>query len=153
MSGKGRVGMTIGAFGVLLVALLLGAAGQLLLKSSLNAYKAVHGEELQGVGMLLRAMCTPGVILGLACYVVSTMLYLTLMWKIDVSLLYPMVALNYVFVTVLAAAFLKEPVPLIRILGLTLIIGGVTVYAVWGQPAPAGDRAPASRVAPTESGA
>lgn len=134
MAPQRSTAMSLKSFGILLIAILLGAVGQLALKLSLNAFKAIHGDELSGLGMLLQAMCTPGMMVGLLCYVVSTLLYLRLMWDIPVSLLYPMVALNYVFVTLLAVVYLHEVVPPIRYLGLLLIIGGVVVYAVWGKP-------------------
>lgn len=120
-------------FGLLVVALLLGAAGQLTMKYSLNTFKAKHGDEFEGPATLFRALFTWGVLAGLACYVLSTVLYIRLMWGIPLSLLYPMVALNYVFVTLLARLFLGEKCPSIRLVGLALIIAGVTVYAVWGQ--------------------
>ncbi|MBI2301949.1 MAG: hypothetical protein HYU66_23855 [Armatimonadetes bacterium] len=141
--------MTLGLFGVLVVALLLGAAGQMLMKQSLNAYKAVHGDELTGFGMLLHALFTPGVLAGLSCYVVSTFLYMILLWKMPVSLLYPMVALNYVFVTILARLFLHEQVPVARLGGLALILAGVYIYAVHGQvPAAPGAEQPVPVVDP-----
>jgi len=41
--------------------------------------------------------------------------------------LYPMVALNYIFVTISARIFLGEPVSWMRVAGLTVIIVGVSL--------------------------
>lgn len=139
--------MTLQLFGIFLVALLLGAAGQLCMKTALNNYTAAHG-ELTGMGGLLRAMLTVGVVIGLSLFVVSSMLYLFCMSKIQLSVLYPMVALNYVFVTILAAVFLREHIPPLRIVALMVIIGGVSLMAFSGKPpqppAAAGQEAPAT---------
>lgn len=125
-------------FVIFLVALLLGAAGQLCMKTALNAYVAQHG-EIHGLAGLLKAMMTIGVVIGLGLFVASSMLYLFCMSKTPLSVLYPMVALNYVFVTILAFFFLREHVPPMRIVALAVIIAGVALMAASGR----GEQAPA----------
>ena len=124
--------MTLKLFGMLIVALLLGAAGQLCTKLSLTPFTNRHG-ALTSVGMVLRAMVQPGVLLGLGCTVVSSMIFLFLMSRVQLSLLYPMVAMNYVFVTILCRVVLHEHIPRLRVAGLTVIIAGVVILASSGQ--------------------
>ena len=124
--------MTVRLFGMFLVALLLGAVGQLSMKVALKSYTDHHG-PLQGLGMLLSAMVSPGVMFGLICYVLSSMMYLFILSKVPMSMLYPMVALNYVFVTILDWAYLKQPVPSLRVAGLAIIIAGVVTVAMSGK--------------------
>ncbi|NUQ01404.1 MAG: EamA family transporter [Armatimonadetes bacterium] len=125
--------MSVKLFGLLLVALMLGAAGQLLMKMALESYKSAHG-QIVGFGMLFQAMLRIGVVVGLGCYVLSSVLYIKLLADMPVSQLYPMVALNYIFVTILDRYVLHQPVPLMRVVGLGIIILGVVTVALSSSP-------------------
>jgi drug/metabolite transporter (DMT)-like permease len=114
--------MSLKMFGLLLVALGIGAAGQVFLKLGLTR----HG-QINGLGSLLLAMVQKEVVCGLLLYVLSSMLYLVLMSRLMLSVLYPMVALNYVFVTILSWYFFQDHVNGLRIAGLAVIIAGVTL--------------------------
>ncbi len=127
--------MTPQLFGILLVALLLGATGQLSMKIGMERFTAHHG-DIASLVQLLRAMLQVGVMFGLGCFVLSSMLYLLLLSRLDMSLLYPMVAMNYVFVTILARVVLNEHVSALRVTGLAVIIAGVVVMSMSGQPRP-----------------
>ncbi len=128
--------MTLKLFGIFIVSLLLGAVGQLVMKLALDGYTRLHG-SIESAGALFRALLTPGVVVGLGCYVVSSMLYLLIMSKVQLSVLYPMVALNYVFVTILAWLVLHEHIPAMRLVGLAVIISGVVLLSNSGRtPAP-----------------
>ena len=129
--------MTLKLFLMLLVSISLGCAGQVCMKIGLNT----HGEITSFVS-LMTAMIKPGVVVGLGLMVVSSMLYLTLMSKMDLSLLYPMVALNYVFVTVISHFVFHEQVSSLRVAALATIILGVTMIGM-SAPKKAGDKAPA----------
>jgi drug/metabolite transporter (DMT)-like permease len=132
MASKVEQGMTAKLYLILLVALLLGAAGQLVMKMALSRYTSQHG-ELAGISAVLVALFQVGVLAGLACYFASSVLYLFVMSKVPLSLLYPMVALNYVFVTVLAKVVLHEEVGTMRVVGLSTIMWGVVILALSGQ--------------------
>lgn len=127
--------MTITALGTLLVALFLGAAGQLLMKSGMERFKLHHG-EVQNYLMVLRAMLQFACVIGLACYFLSSIVYLKLLASMPLSLLYPMVALNYVIVTFLSWMLFHEQVPTLRIIGLATIIAGVALVGVSESKAP-----------------
>jgi drug/metabolite transporter (DMT)-like permease len=119
-------------FGMLLVALALGAAGQLLMKKGLNLIG-----QIGDVGTLFKACVHPLVLAGLGFYVVSSMLYLVLMSRMHLSVLYPMVALNYVFITLLSWYFFDDHVNAQRLLGLAVIIMGVTIVGFSQRPSDA----------------
>ena len=110
---------------VLLGAIMLGAAGQICLKFGLGALGTKPP-----LFVVLSSMFRNWFVLGgFAAYGVSSLLYLFVLSRLDLSYAYPMVALNYVFVTVLAWLILKEVVPLARIAGLAIICLGVVVLA------------------------
>jgi drug/metabolite transporter (DMT)-like permease len=121
---KGRWAMAL-PLAVLLGAILLGAVGQVCLKSGL----LVLGERAP-LFEVFTAMFRNWLVLGgFVAYGVSSLLWLFVLSRLPLSYAYPMVALNYVFVTILAWLVLSEVVPPRRILGLAIIFVGVVVFA------------------------
>lgn len=112
------------AMAILLVAILLGAAGQIALKSGLNQL----GSKPSPV-KVLKSIFTPLIFTGFACYGLSSILYLLALSRLELSYAYPMVALSYVIVTFLSWKLLGEPVPVIRAAGLAVICTGVILVA------------------------
>ena len=113
------------ALAVLLIAILLGAAGQICLKFGLGKL------DSQAPFVVVTAMFRNlHVLAGFVAYGVSSLLYLFVLSRLDVSYAYPFVAINYVFVTFLAWLILKESVPTLRLVGLAIICMGVLVLAV-----------------------
>ena len=110
---------------IALVAILLLVGGQTLLKVGLNAIGGVSLFAGDPIGSLLGLLRTPWVILGLACYAVSAVLWLDVLSKLDFSLAFPMVSLTYVFSLVIGRLIFHEMVSWERILGVALILVGV----------------------------
>lgn len=69
----------------------------------------------------------PAVIAGLACWAVSTLLWLYLLSAVEVSALYAIGSLSYVFVPLAARALLGEAVAPAQWFGMVLIACGVAV--------------------------
>lgn len=111
-----------------MVALFLGAIGQLLMKYGMDTFKQHH--EVTNYVAVLRAMFQVACVIGLVCYFLSSVVYLKLLASMPLSLLYPMVALNYVIVTFLTWLIFKEHVPPLRIIGLATIICGVAMVGL-----------------------
>jgi len=124
------VNETVKSLLILVVAIALGALGQFFLKKGME-----HGPRLSGLSPeLIQMVFTPTVLLGFGMFGLSSLLYLVVLSREDVSYVYPMVALNYVFVTILAWRFLGEIVPPQRLLGLAIILTGVVVFAFTKVP-------------------
>jgi multidrug transporter EmrE-like cation transporter len=64
---------------------------------------------------------------GLACYGVSTMLLVLALRYGELSVLYPVIALTYVWVSILSVTVLGETLNFYKIVGLILIVVGVAV--------------------------
>jgi drug/metabolite transporter (DMT)-like permease len=141
---EGRTTMWF-AIALLIVAILLGVAGQIFLKAGVSSL----GKN-PGVGaVLLSVVKNWKVFAGLACYGVSSLLYLIAISRLDLSYAYPMIAFSYVMVTVLAWRMLGEVVPMGRVVGLVIICIGVLVVAGTYRGAEAeGAKPAASRPAP-----
>ncbi len=84
-----------------------------------------------GIANKVVAMLTsPWVITGLFCYSIGMVLWLFALRRMDLSLAYPFVAMSFVAVSVMSVVFLGETLPIVRIAGLGMIIGGLCLMAV-----------------------
>ncbi len=88
------------------------AAGSVVSQAPLIAWKILSNLPLFG---------------GLACYGISTILLVLALRYGELSVLYPIIALTYVWVTILSVGFLGETVNVYKLLGLTFIVLGVAV--------------------------
>ena len=112
------------AVSILLIAIALGAIGQIFLKAGIQKL-GIHPPPLT----VLKSIATPMVAGGFICYGLSSLLYLLAISRLDLSYAYPMVAFSYVMVTVLAYWVFHDVPPPMRIAGLTIILVGVMVVA------------------------
>jgi len=118
------------AVAILLLAICLGALGQILLKSGLGQLG-----DRPGIARVLSTILTNARVFGgFLCYGVSSLFYLVALSRLPLSYAYPMIALSYVIVTYLAWQLLGERVPLLRIGGLAIILVGVVVVALTYGP-------------------
>lgn len=97
---------------------ILGAAAQILLKTGANQ---LGHPTLLGIIENLPLMA------GLALYGVSTLLLVLALKDGELSLLYPVIALTYVWVTVLSLAIFHDHVSPIKLAGVAVIVIGVGV--------------------------
>lgn len=121
--------MTI-AIIILLVAVCIGAVGQIALKMGINAL----GDKPAPLTVLRSIFTQWQVTVGFLCYGLSSLIYLIALSRLPVSYAYPMVALSYVIVTFLSWRLLHETVPLVRVAGLAVICLGVIVVALSHGP-------------------
>jgi small multidrug resistance pump len=98
----------------LAVAILLGIAGQIVLKSA-----AI------GAPTLVAQLLNPLTVVGLAIYAAAAIGYIIALNKIPVSIAFPSVAASYVVVAVLAHLLWNEPLGLPQWGGIVLIGAGI----------------------------
>jgi drug/metabolite transporter (DMT)-like permease len=120
--------LTLFTFGLICIAITLGAFGQVFLKEGLGAHGIAVGHSLiQTIEHIARAMLAPKVLLGLALYVFSTFFWLTAISRVRLSVAYPLISLSYPLVVVLSAVRLgEEPRWVFAIAGLAFISAGVS---------------------------
>ena len=121
--------MNLVDFSLILVGVLLNAAGQLLLKAGTNRIGefAFRRENILPVGG--RLMTEPRIIAGLACYVIGVMVWILALSRVEVSMAYPLLSIGYVVNAVAARHFFGEAVTRARLAGIGIIIIGVYVVA------------------------
>ena len=110
--------MTLASFGFILTGVLLNAAAQLLLKAGTNA-----------MPLGLRLAIEPHILAGLACYVISVVVWIVALSKVPVSIAYPMLSIGYVVNAIAAYYLLGEAVTPMRLAGIGVIILGVFMVA------------------------
>ena len=110
--------MTLASFAFILTGVLLNAGAQLLLKAGTNA-----------APLGLRLAIEPHILAGLACYVVSVVVWVVALSKVPVSMAYPMLSIGYVVNAIAAYYLLGEAVTPVRLAGIGVIIVGVFIVA------------------------
>lgn len=117
------------SFLLILCGVLLNAGAQLLLKAGVSAVGRFTFTPENVVPVGLQLATQPPILAGLACYVVSVVVWILGLSRVDVSVAYPMLSLGYV-VNALAAWWLfGEVVTMQRALGIGIILVGVYVVA------------------------
>ena len=113
---------------LILVAVLLGAVGQVIMKKGMQLY---GGEVSAGSvwGQLVPILRVPQVFIGFMCYGLSSVLWIAVVANVDLSLAYPMVSLAYVIVFLASWLLLGEHVSALRVAGLVIIVAGVLVIS------------------------
>jgi len=113
-------------FILLLVAISMGAAGQLMLKAGLSELP----KDLPALSVLGSIFSNLRVFLGFVCYGLSSLVYLIALKQLPLSYAYPMVALSYVIVVVLSWRLFGEEISALRIGALVVILVGVVMLAL-----------------------
>lgn len=79
------------------------------------------------VDMFIGIFTTPQLFLGYSLYGVSTLLMIAALKYGELSILYPVIAMTYVWVTILSVLIHNETLNLLKIGGLFSIVLGVAV--------------------------
>lgn len=111
--------------GLVLASVACGAVGQLTLKAAMNSL----GSLQFSVEALLRMATNPLLIMGVAIFAVSTLLWLFALAKADLSFAYPFLSLTYIAVLVGGAVLFREAVTPMRVIGFAVIVTGVWIVA------------------------
>lgn len=115
---------------LLLTSVLLNVSGNILLKKGVIAMGGVSGEKSKLITELTKAALTPQILLGLALYGLSFIIWLRVLTFNDLSRSYPIfAAIVFLFTTVGSVLFLRESVSTLRIVGTIIILGGIFIVA------------------------
>lgn len=105
-----------------LFSIMLGSVGQFILK--LGSAEVRTGD---GLWTTLLSFINIKISVAVVCFVVSMVLWVFVLRKMELSLAYPMVSLGYIFVMLLSFYFLQEQLSLTKFVGTGLIVAGVVV--------------------------
>lgn len=115
---------------LILTSVLLGAAGQIAFKLGASN-PALAGQLNVGnwQGFFLRAALSPGILLGLTLYGLSTLLWLMMLARSELSYAYPFISIGFVVTLLYGWLALGEAISLTRVVGVALIIAGVVAVS------------------------
>jgi multidrug transporter EmrE-like cation transporter len=108
---------------ILAISILLAVVGQLLMKKGMMIFGTFPVNQL--LYKIIPMFLNPYVFLGFASFGLSSIFWLVVLSRLELSLVYPMVSVAYILVTIASWLFFKENVTLARWLGILVIIMGV----------------------------
>ena len=110
---------------ILIVGLVFESTGVILLKKGMNVIGEMHGYNAAEIFRIVKAGATnPQILLGVFFEALFFLCLLILMSRSDISFLWPLTALSFVFATFAAMIFLGESVSWVRWIGVALIMLG-----------------------------
>jgi multidrug transporter EmrE-like cation transporter len=115
----------LNAIGFILGSVVSGAIGQLVLKAGMKEL----GPLQLSAETLVRMATNPLVIVGIAIFAVSTVLWLLALMKADLSFAFPFLSLTYIVVLFGGTVLFHEEVTLARVIGFAVIVIGVWIVA------------------------
>ena len=102
---------------------ILGAAAQILMKIGMSHFTPHPIAILTNIPLLI----------GYVLYGVNTLMLVLALREGELSMLYPIIALTYVWVTLLSYSLLHEPPNVFKNIGITTIVIGVGVLGRGGK--------------------
>ncbi|MBK9121864.1 MAG: multidrug resistance protein [Chloroflexi bacterium] len=115
----------VSAIGMILLSVFLSAGGQLLFKAAMNDFGVL---ELS-IPALLRLLSNPLLLLGLAVFFISAVLWLVALLRADLSFAVPFLSVAYILVLLGSVVLFQENISLLRLSGFAVIILGLFVIA------------------------
>jgi multidrug transporter EmrE-like cation transporter len=117
--------MSLVSFSLLLTGVLLNAGAQLLLKAGTNAVGSFEFTAGNIVPVGMKLALEPHILGGVACYVVSLVVWIMGLSRVEVSVAYPLLSIGYVINALAAWYLFGESVTALRLTGIGFIVAGV----------------------------
>ena len=121
--------MSAVSFSLLMLGVFLNATAQLLLKAGTNAVGQFEFSAGNIVPVGMKLALEPHIMGGLACYVVSVVVWIMGLSRVPVSIAYPMLSVGYVLNAVAAWYLFGESLTAQKLIGIGFIIAGVFLVA------------------------
>jgi len=102
---------------IVILCTLLTSLGQLLIKFGVNKLSFSNLITILNIHLIL----------GILVYGFAAVLFIGVLRKVDLSLVYPIIGTSFVWVSILSYIFLKETINLFKISGILVIILGVAL--------------------------
>ncbi|MCY4586066.1 MAG: hypothetical protein OXB98_08530 [Bryobacterales bacterium] len=116
-SGRPAHYTSLASIGLIVLSTVSGAAAQILLRFGADA---IEGANLIGI------ITNVPLIGGYACLAMNVVLVVLAFRGGQLSILYPIVALTFVWVAILSPMYFRDVISISKIAGLTLIVAGVS---------------------------
>ena len=110
---------------LILVGVLLNALAQLTLKQGMRNIGHFNFTPDSLLRMSSTVLFNPFILAGLCCYVVSVIIWLLVLSRVEVSYAYPLLSVGYIVTAVAGWQLFNESMSLIRWSGIAVICCGV----------------------------
>jgi len=117
------------SFSLVIFGVLLNAAAQLFLKAGVGSVGVIALDMNSVLLAGSRLGLHPFILGGLTCYVVSVVVWILALSRVDVSVAYPMLSLGYVVNAFAAFILFGEELTPTKLIGIGIICLGVFVLA------------------------
>ncbi len=119
--------MNATSFSLLMTGVLLNAGAQLLLKAGTNSVGVFEFSRDNLVPIGWKLATEPHIVGGLGCYVISVVVWIMALSRVEVSIAYPLLSVGYVVNAIAAYYLFGEAVTPMRLIGIGVIIIGVVL--------------------------
>jgi len=128
---EGKRHLTAGSLALVLCSVIAASTGQLMLKHGMQL--ATARARGSGGSLAVAAATTPWVLVGLAVFAISAVVWLAALSRVPLSLAYPFNALGYLVILTASILVLHERANLLTWAGTTLVVSGL-VLVVLSKP-------------------
>ncbi len=110
---------------LILLGVMLNAGAQLFLKEGMRqiGHFAFAWTNVVPIGMQIAT--NPYVLAGLFSYVISVVVWLMVLSRVQVSFAYPMLSIGYIVTAIAGHYFFDETLSFTRVTGILVIMGGI----------------------------
>ena len=116
-------------FALLMVAISLTVVGELLLKNGMNRHGELNVSLSTLVPTAVKLFTSPFVVGGFVFVFSGALFWLSVLSRWPLSLAYPLLSISYILGVGLAVLLFKEKVTWVQILGVLVIVVGVTLVS------------------------
>lgn len=114
---------------LILMGVILNTAAQLLLKAGMLRIGHFDFELNKLLNISYQVMLNPYIIIGLLAYIISFVVWLMVLSRVEISFAYPLISIGYVLSAITAYYFFNEDLSVLRLLGIVVILFGVYLVA------------------------
>lgn len=114
---------------LILVGVLLNAIAQILLKKGMLSIGHFEFHFENFFPIIKKVTNNLYILSGLTSYVISVMIWLLVLARVEVSYAYPFLSVGYVVVTVMGYLIFQENLSWMRVIGIAVIIVGVLLLS------------------------
>lgn len=111
----------------LAISILFNVTGQLLLKRT-----AMVGSAAPARAAIYTPFLSVWFVLGVFCLGMGSVLWVTVLKKLPLTIAHPLTAIVFILVPIASHFLWAEPLPMMRLAGIAVIIGGVGLVARGG---------------------
>ena len=110
---------------LIIVGVLLNACAQIAIKQGMRAIGLFSFSIKNIIPIGIKVVLSPFIIAGLFCYVISVVIWLLVLSRVDVTYAYPFLSVGYIVTAIVGYILLGENMDFTRWLGIFIICIGV----------------------------